>query len=172
MFFDDLGEYGSLQLGSSYLYSQGADRGASDLSTLGLDATIKWLDPEAPDQRSVLVQAEFLWNSEDIAGVSAFDGDSFGFYAFGQYHFSQRWYGGVRFDYTEFPSLAERFPGDEEWAISPYLTWYLAEFLRFRVQYQHVESMVAGSWHADDNFLFAVSFSIGAHPSHPFWVNR
>jgi hypothetical protein len=171
-YFDDLGAYGSVQLGGTYLYSQGADTGASDLSTFGVDATLKWLDPQAPDHRSLLVQSEMLWNTGDVAGAPSFDHEAFGAYVFGQYQFAQSWYAGVRFDSTEFPDVAVRPAGDRDWALSPYLTWYVTEFLRLRIEYQHLESMQSGAWSSDENVLFAVTFAIGAHPAHPYWVNR
>ncbi len=62
-YFDDVGAYGSLDLGASYLYSQGADTGVSNSSTYGLDATFKWIDPAAPDRQSLLFQGEAFWNT-------------------------------------------------------------------------------------------------------------
>jgi hypothetical protein len=32
--------------------------------------------------------------------------------------------------------------------------------------------MQGGEWTDDENFFFAMTFSIGAHPAHPYWVNR
>ncbi len=79
---------------------------------------------------------------------------------------------GVRYDQTEFPDLSARPAGDLDWAISPYLTWYFTEFLRFRFEYQHLEQRQAGDWTADENFYFQLTFVIGSHPAHPYWVNR
>jgi hypothetical protein len=171
---DDAGEYGYFEIGGSYLYARTSDDHSFDANIFGLDATLMLPDANAPDLRSLLIQSELFWAENDIedAGFGPFRNDSFGFYAFAQYQFGLNWYTGVRFDYTEFPSVEVRGPGDEDWAISPYLTWYLTEFLRLRFEYQHLESKTSGSWGDDENFLFALTFSIGAHPAHPYWVNR
>ena len=140
----------------------------------GLDATYQWLDPAAPGTRSLLFQTEFLWAANDIedSPFGTFRNDSFGFYAFGQYQFDLNWYAGVRFDYTEFPGVEVRGPADSDWAVSPYVTWYLTEFLRFRFEYQHREFDFLGASDDEDNLLFGLTFSIGSHAPHPYWVNR
>jgi hypothetical protein len=172
--FGDLGDWTSLELGGSYLYGHTSSDGDFDANVFGADATIKWLDPSAPDLRSLLLQAEFFWAQADVesAPFGPSRNDTFGFYAFGQYQFARNWYTGVRFDYTEFPDLDERPPGDEDWAVSPYVSWYPTEFLRLRLEYQHLESLESGDWNDQDNLFFAVTVTFGAHPPHPYWVNR
>jgi len=171
---DDAGEYGYFEIGGSYLYARVSDDHNFDANIFGLDAALMLPDANAPDLRSLLIQSEFFWAANDIedSPYGTFRNDSFGFYAFAQYQFDLNWYTGIRFDYTEFPSVEVRGPGDEDWAISPYVTWYVTEFLRLRAQYQHLESKQSGSWTDDENFFFAMTFSIGAHPAHPYWVNR
>ncbi|MHC5048103.1 MAG: hypothetical protein ACYTGY_16340 [Planctomycetota bacterium] len=171
---DDVGVYGWFEVGGSYLYARVSDDHDFDANIFGLDATLMLPDANAPDMRSLLIQSEFFWADNDIedSPYGSFRNDSFGFYAFAQYQFDLNWYAGVRFDYTEFPSVEVRARSDEDWAVSPYVTWYVTEFLRLRAQYQHLESKESGSWSDDENFFFAVTFSIGAHPAHPYWVNR
>jgi hypothetical protein len=53
----------------------------------------------------------------------------------------------------------------EVWGVSPYLTWYWSEFLRFRVEYQHKQ----GDTPVEDTFWFQVDWVFGAHPPHPYW---
>jgi hypothetical protein len=173
-FFDDFGAAGSFEVGGSYLYAHTSDDHEFDANVFGVDLTYKRLDPDAPDSRSMLVQSEFFWSSNDLAesDLGSFRNDSFGMYAFAQYQLGLNWYTGVRFDYTEFPNSEIFGPSDLQWAGSPYVTWYLNEFLRLRFEYQHVESEMAGGWDSDDNFLFGLTFSIGSHPPHPYWVNR
>ena len=173
-FFDDVGDTGSIELGGSYLYARTSDDDDFDANVFGLDATYQWLDPEAPDFRSLLLHSEFFWAQNDIqdSAFGTFRNNSFGYYAFGQYQFDKNWYAGVRFDYTEFPNVDVRGPEDSDWAVSPYLTWYLSEFLRFRLEYQHREFDLGGAWDDEDNLLFGLTFSIGADPPHPYWVNR
>jgi hypothetical protein len=174
--FEDVGATGAFEIGGSYLYARTTDNHEFDANVFGLDLTYKRLDPGAPDFRSILLQSEFFWASNDIAESDfvggPFRNDSFGMYAFAQYQFDLNWYTGVRLDFTEFPNSEIFGPSDRQWAVSPYVTWYLTEFLRLRFEYQHLESEIAGDWDNEDNFLFGLTFSIGSHPPHPYWVNR
>ena len=173
-YFDDIGDTASIEIGGSYLYAHTSDDDDFDANVFGLDVSYQWLDPEAPDFRSLLLHSEFFWSRNDIESspFGTFRNSSFGFYAFGQYQFDKNVYGGIRFDYTEFPSVAVRGPGDSDWAISPYVTYYLTEFLRLRFEYQHREFDQGGTWNSEENLLFGLTFSIGADPPHAYWVNR
>ena len=173
--FRDIGDTGSLELGTSFLYSR-ASGGRDDGHTLGADVTYMWRDPAAPDFRSLLFQGELFWSDSDFA-----DGKQdhyWGFYAFGQYQFAQNWYAGIRYDYTDFPNLELQGPADDSaWAISPYVTWYLFEALRLRLEYQHQDRDQMGRDQkgrdaTEDAILLGLTFFIGAHPPHPYWVNR
>ena len=93
-------------------------------------------------------------------------------YAFGQYQFKRDWYSGVRFDYTEFPDSDVFGAGDSEWALSPYVSYYLTEFIRLRLEYQHREFASGVGRDDEDNLFFGLTFAIGSHPTHPYWVNR
>jgi hypothetical protein len=172
---DDFGDYGFYEVGGSYLYAAaGGGPDTAGINMFGLDAALKWPDPKAPDRRSLLLQGEWFWSSNPVVDspFGMFNSSGFGFYTFGQYQFARDWYTGVRFDYTEFPGAQLRAPGDSDWGISAYLTWYMTEFLRLRLEYQHIESSIAGVWEPQDNVLFQVTFVFGAHPPHPYWVNR
>jgi len=164
-FFQDVGETGSVELGTSFLYSR-ASGGFEDGFTLGADATYQWFDPARPDFRSFLLQGEFFWSRSDYPDGSR--GDDWGLYVFGQFQFAHNWYTGVRYDYTEFPGLEL----GADWALSPYVTWYLFESLRLRLEYQHLERDHPGRAPSEDAILLGLTFYIGAHPPHPYWVNR
>ena len=168
--FRDIGETGSLELGTSFLYSRASgdrDHGY----TLGADVTYLWRDPKAPDFRSLLLQGELFWSNSDF-GDGGNGSDHWGGYAFGQYQFAQNGYAGIRFDYTEVPGVEERASGDSDWGLSPYISWYLNEALRLRLEYQHLDRKVWGDRHSSDALLLGLTFFIGAHPAHPYWVNR
>ncbi len=98
--------------------------------------------------------------------------DNWGVYVFGQYQFAQNWYAGIRYDYTDFPNLEVRHQTDSDWAISPYVTWYLYEALRLRLEYQHLDRDHVGRDDTEDAILLGLTFYFGAHPPHPYWVNR
>ncbi len=167
--FQDVGDTGSLELGTSFLYSR-ASGGRDDGYTVGADVTYMWRDPAAADFRSLLFQGELFWSNSDFDDGNS--DDYWGFYAFGQYQFAQNWYAGIRYDYTDFPNLEERRQTDSDWAISPYVTWYLYEPLRLRLEYQHLDRDQMGRDDTEDAIFLALTFYFGAHPPHPYWVNR
>ncbi len=129
-----------------------------------------WRDPAAADFRSLLFQGEFFWSNGDFEDDKR--GDYWGFYGFGQYQFAQNWYAGIRLDYTDLPNVEVRRRNDSDWGISSYLTWYLAEALRLRLEYQHLERDLMGAAGSEDALLLGLTFFLGAHPPHPYWVNR
>ncbi len=168
-FFRDIGDTGSLELGSSFLYSR-ATGSRDDGYTLGADITYLWRAAAAADSRSLLVQGELFWTNSDFEDNNR--DNYWGAYAFGQYQFAQNWYAGVRLDYTELPNVDARPSSDSEWGVSSYLTWYLAESLRLRLEYQHLGGDLLGQADSEDALLLGMTFYIGAHPAHPYWVNR
>ena len=172
--FTDLTDTSSLEIGGSYLFGRTHEDSDFDANLFGVDVTYQDRDPESPDTRSLMFQTELFWASNDVddEDTGPFRNRSFGMYAFGQAQFAQNWYTGVRVDYTEFPNSESRSRNDQDWAVSPYVSWYLTEFLRLRFEYQHREFEVDGDWDSEDNFLFNIMFSIGSHPPHPYWVNR
>ena len=168
-FYGDVFETGGFELGSSFLYAQGSG-GRDDQYTLGVDVTYLWRDPGKPDSRSVLVQGEYFWTRDDFEDQT---GENYwGAYLFGQVQFNQNMYAGVRLDYTELPDVASVGDADSEWGGSTYLTWYLAESLRLRLEYQHLEHDIGGRDDSEEIVLLGATFFIGAHPPHPYWVNR
>ena len=144
-----------------------------DSNTYGVDFMFQWLDPEAADSHSLLVGSEFYWSDIDVDNAfGMFNNDSLGMYAFAQYQFDLSWYGGVRYDYTEFPNSDLRGPDDKDWAISPYISWYITEYLRLRFEYQHLERDISGSDDEEEIFFRQLTAAFGSHPPHPYWVNR
>jgi hypothetical protein len=169
-FFQDIGETGSVELGTSFLYSQGSGA-RKDGYTLGADLTFMWRDPAKPDFRSLLIQGELFWSNSDFEAESNGD-DNWGFYAFGQYQFTQNWYAGVRGDYTDLLDFEVMRRKNSAWGVSSYLSWYLSETLRLRLEYQHLDRDLVGGDGSEEALLLGMTFYIGAHPPHPYWVNR
>jgi hypothetical protein len=169
--FEDIGETGSLEIGASYLWGRTGRHDDSTGLLLGLDATYLWQDPERPDSRSLLLQGEFFWSDTDFDdGISpVMHHHRKGGYAFLQYQPAQNWYTGLRFDYTEFPNRTRR---DSDWGISPYVSWYVNEALRLRLEYQHHSVEEGGMRDEEAALMLGATFFIGAHPPHPYWVNR
>jgi hypothetical protein len=172
--FEDVGDWSSLEVGGSFLFGHSSSENDSRAYMFGLDATYLWRDPEKPDFRSLLLQGELFWASNDweLETGDVERNQSLGFYASGQYQFAENWYAGLRFDYTEFPNLEYRDSDDWDWALSPSVSWYLSEFLRLRLEYQHRSIERFGNRRDEDNLMLQLTFAIGAHPPHPYWVNR
>jgi len=164
-----------LEVGGSYLWGHTDADSDFDANVFGLDITFKWIDPNNPDAHSLIWQTEFFWGANDVpadGGSPEFRNHSFGAYSFVQCQLARDWYAGGRFDWTEFPLSEDRGPDDRDWAVSAYVSYYLTEFLRLRFEVQHREFRVGGDWEDEQNYMFGLTFAIGAHPSHPYWVNR
>ena len=81
-----------------------------------------------------------------------------------QQQLNRDWYYGVRLDWTKDALDDSR----EVWGLSPYVSWYWSEFLRFRLEYQHKEGDTA-----DENTLYLqITWIFGAHPPHPYLAMR
>ena len=163
--FEDLGRDSTLELGASFLHGRGEAP-----YVVGADATWIWRDPRKPDFRSFLLQGEAFWSNSEFGDDLERD-SQLGAYVFGQYQFAQQWYAGVRYDYTDTPSTQASLRGST-WALSPYLTYYPVESLRVRLEYQHLERDFLGSGSSEEALLFGITWFIGSHPGHPYWVNR
>ena len=106
---------------------------------------------------------------ELLAALQEENGEStpLGFTAFTQWQFDRRTYAGLRYDQTDVllqPDLQRR-------SITPYITYYFSEFLRFRVNYEHRWS----DFEEEDgrnSLFFELNWIFGSHPPEPYWVNK
>ena len=89
--------------------------------------------------------------------------DAYGFYVWTEVQPWRPWAFGLRYDWTEDPSMA-----GHEWAIGPYISFSTTEFLRFRLGYKHTERSGFGSPDTIDELLFQATFILGAHPADLF----
>ncbi len=172
--FTDLNDDTTFELGTSYLFAHTSGDNSFTGNVIGLDSTLKWLDPDALGQRSFLAQGELFYADNDVSTGSGngFRNSSFGAYAFAQYQPTENWYVGVRGDYTEYPNSDIHGPDDADWAVSPYVSWYLTEFMRLRLEYQFRQNEFYGDHDTEHNLFFGLTYLIGAHPPHPYWVNK
>ena len=145
----------NVELGTSWLSAQGN----ASVNLYGFDATLLRTDPTGQFNNQVF-QAEAIYGH--VAGESAW-----GFYVLGQQQLNKDFYAGLRIDWTQNP-LDDVGDAAELWAVSPYVSWYWSEFLRFRLEYQHRGGDVDD---ADVVFLQA-TYIFGAHPPHPYWSMR
>ena len=109
-----------------------------------------------------LFMAEAIYGQVDTSRTET--QNALGAYVLAQQQINRDYYAGVRLDWTQNP-LDDK---QEVWAVSPYLSWYWSEFLRFRVEYQHK----GGDVKDEDTLYFQCTFIYGAHPPHPYWAMR
>jgi hypothetical protein len=171
--FFEPGDAHALQLGVSGATGETPDRRRSTLA--GFDAKYKWT-PEGWRHGLLTVGGEWLYSNRK---VDVFDDAGAGedrtrkrngWYAYAEVQPWQRWLGGVRYDWTQYPVD----PGNE-WAVEPYIAFSPSEFLRFRLAYKHTDRSQRvtgpddrGSARVFDEILFQATFFLGAHPAHPF----
>lgn len=172
--FTDVTDTSSLEVGGSYLYGHSSGDSDFDANVFGLDVAYQWTDPDPSKFRSWLLQGEVFWSHNDIDRGWLFSNrnNAMGAYAFAQYQFAQNWYTGLRGDYAEYPNSPGRGNDDSDVAVSPYLTWYITEFLRARLQYEHRWSDLWRGSSEEDAVFLQFTGVFGTHPPHPYWVRK
>jgi len=179
--FIELGDTSAVQLGASVASGYTPDRLRNTL--VGVDAKYKYR-PESWPHPLLTVGGEALFQmrrvnvlGEDLDGDGIADTpnekrtrDRWGWYAWAELQPWRRWAFGVRYDWTEFPEMRGR-----EWAVEPYVSFWLSEFLRFRLAYKHTDrdkrdgfTGNGGSARLADELMLQATFILGAHPAHPF----
>lgn len=157
----DLTANWNLELGASYLRGTASDDNDQDVNLYGVDVTLLRTDPRGRFNNQ-LFQAEAIYgDTYDEAGTQQ---HSWGGYLLGQQQLNRDWYAGLRLDYTQNPNARR----EEAWGLSPYVSWYLNEFLRFRLQYQYRDGDVP----EEHNLFVQATYIFGAHPPHPYWSMR
>jgi len=151
----------NLEVGGSYLFGKHNDDNRQGVNLFGADVTLIHTDPTGGFDNQ-LFQAEAIYGVVDTSPIAT--QHSFGAYLLAQQQLNRDWYAGVRLDWTK-NALDEN---QEVWGVSPYITWYYFEFLRFRLEYQYK----AGDVPTENNLYFQVTWIFGAHPPHPYWAMR
>ena len=130
----------------------------------GADVLIKY----QPSQFfSIVAQGELYNMRKEVAGGRE---HAFGGYALLQVQPLQRWYFGLRYDYSDY---FEGVEDSNQWALGAYVSFYTTEFLRFRIGYEHRERPSTNGGEGDlDTVFFQLTFVFGSHPVEPFWFNR
>jgi hypothetical protein len=152
----NFGSEWNMELGASAMLGKHDD--TADAWIFGSDFTLLHTDPTGRFNNQ-LFQGELFYNQ-----IDGIDGGSLGAYLLAQQQLNRDWYAGVRLDWTQNGVDSKQ----EIWGVSPYVSWYLSEFLRLRMEYQHRNGDIE-----DENILwFQVNFVFGAHPPHPYWAMR
>lgn len=140
----------------------------------GLDLTWRYKDPVPGSFRDWLVQAEVIRTSVENGHPSvknpepSEDVDALGEYLTVQRRLDEQHYLGVRLDHAESPQIEDA----DVYGITPYLTWYMNEFLRLRLQYQYLNGSVDHAESHSHALGFQLTWVFGAHPPEPYWVNK
>jgi len=171
----------NVELGwSSYVRPSGNGVGSADFH--GVDFLYRWKPVRLGEWKSFLLGGEAMFarraypdaaepsdveRAITLRNLKSGRGQPFGLSLFGQWQFNQRTYGGVRWDYTKTlfdPSLTRR-------SVTPYVSYYLSEFLRARLSYEHRWSDLFTESNRN-SFFFELNWIFGSHPPEPFWVNK
>jgi hypothetical protein len=121
-------------------------------TVVALDWTYRWEPLQRALYRSLELRSEFFYNARSRWP----GGDVFGMYLSGEYQLSRRWYGGLRYQFSQ---LLEN-QDDSEWALSPFLTFWQSEWVRLRAQYDFLNR----DFDEDENrFFVQFTWSLGPH---------
>ena len=92
-----------------------------------------------------------------FADIDSFHQEPFGLYSMAWLTLNKNWELGGRYDYTEHPDN----DADHEWAITPFLTYYLNEALYLRAQYRYRE--LIGSHDSENMVMLQCVWGMGPH---------
>lgn len=157
----DIGKDWNLEVGGSYLTGKHNDDNRQNVNLFGADVTLIHTDPSGRFNNQ-LFMAEAIYGDVDTSRTDT--QHALGAYLLAQQQLDRDLYLGCRLDWTQNP-LDDK---QEVWGVSPYVSWYWSEFLRFRLEYQHK----GGDVKDEDTLYFQCTFIYGAHPPHPYWALR
>jgi hypothetical protein len=169
----------NLDLSFIFHYGRTDPQATLNATTYGADLLYRWKPLRGGEFQSFLLGGQVFYarraflEEVDADGDGQIDGSErrdthpLGYFAFTQYQFNRSTYLGARWDDTATVSDA----AVRRRAITGYVTWYLSEFLRFRVGYEHRLSDIEEENRRNTAFG-ELNLVFGAHPPEPFWVNR
>ncbi len=179
--FRTFGDANNIELGLSTYYHPSNDEVRS-ANLNGIDFLYRWKPLRMGEWKSFLLGGEFFFTGHsypdaaespdveraiEIQGLEPADGKPIGLTVWGQWQFNRRTYAGTRYDQTDTlfnPGLVRR-------SITPYISYYFSEFLRFRVNYEHRWSDFVTE-DGRNSVFFELNWVFGSHPPEPFWVNK
>jgi hypothetical protein len=156
---------------STYFHPSGSGVGAA--TAHGIDFLYRWKPFRQGLYKSFLLGGEYFFapnitaEFDEDGGVLQTDDTPAGYTAFTQWQFNRRVYAGLRYDHTD----VLLNPEFQRQSITPYVSYYFSEFLRFRINYEHrwsdlIEEDGRNSLFIELNWIF------GSHPPEPYWVNK
>jgi|Deesub1362B_J571_1020462.scaffolds.fasta_scaffold10489_2 hypothetical protein len=159
----DLNRSTYAELGLSGLYNRSrysANGSASpwrNTVILGADFTLLWEPPREAKYKHFLWRTEFLrlqkeWQTAQKITV-------YGVYTYIQRRFSSRTEAGLRLDWTQPFTPANR--GKHTYQLVPYLTWWQSPWVRLRIEFRHTGGNTAQ--HKDNAVCIQVTWAAGPH---------
>ena len=159
------GEGHGVEVGGSVFHGRRDLMGTANANLYGVDFAYLWQPFTASEVSSVVVGGEAYYADLENSGMAS--SSPWGGFFYGQYQADQNLYFGGRYDYTE--DLADDTL--ETRSFSAFATFYTSEFNRVRLGWERFQSDVP-SMDGLDTLFIEFNFVIGAHPPHPYWVNR
>jgi hypothetical protein len=156
--YRDITESANFELGSSLAYGHNGVAADTTTRLFGVDATFRYRPLRRAIYRRLLARSELVWSRAELERAAF---NSFGAYLSTEYQFARRWFAGVRFDVSG--RAFEDVPNDKGGSLL--LTFWPSEFSQVRGQYRYAR---LGTGEKNNEFLFQLLFSIGAHGAHPF----
>jgi hypothetical protein len=172
--FRHFGDSNSLEAGySGYGHPSGNGIGAA--LAHGFDFLYRWKPLRGGESKSFLLGGEYMFapnttaeaEEEVLLQESPGSKTPAGFYLFSQWQVNRRVYAGLRYDCTDVVLQ----PDLQRQSVTPYVSYYFSEFLRFRINYEHRWSDLAEE-DGRNTVLFELNWVFGSHPPEPFWVNK
>lgn len=155
--FFDLTLNSTLELGFSG--ANGPNQSGFSTSMGGVDLTYKW----KPVQYNVL--QSFAWQSELLFSNMRLDdatiAGTHGIYSLAEYQFGQRWFVGVRYDYSQYPDDA----GRRDVAGTLLFRFQPTEFQILALEYQYTDRNYDRS---TNGVILRIIFGIGTHAAHQY----
>jgi hypothetical protein len=148
----------NMELGGSWLTGHHNADNRQAFNLFGTDLTLIHTDPTGGFNNQ-LVMFEAIYGDVDTSRTES--QQALGAFLLVQQQLNRDWYAGVRLDWTQ-SAVDDK---QEVWGVSPYVSWYWSEFLRFRLEYQHKD----GDVKAENTLYFQATWLFGAHPPHPYW---
>lgn len=157
--YRDLTESANLDLGGSVAWGPTDVGPDANRRLIGVDATFRYRPLRRAIYRRFQARTELVWSRQDMPGAAATG--AFGLFGLAEYQFARRWYLGGRLDRSE----RALDPGLHDSGASVFLSFWPSEFSQLRGQYRHTRY---GEGRRAHEFLFQLSFGIGAHGAHVF----
>ncbi|MCP4651887.1 MAG: hypothetical protein GY858_00660 [Candidatus Omnitrophica bacterium] len=145
-------------------------------SVFGLDFSLLWEPTDNMRYRNIEWRNEVYWLNKSVLAPDNSGGDTlnaWGAYSYIQSKISRTLDIGVRADYYKPDeksyadvtglSLAPHAYTDnsEQWQVAPYITWHQSPFVKFRLEYNHLDGDHLSE--AEDRIMFQTIFAIGPH---------